>query len=73
MAISDPTRLVMRGLDPRIYELAGATCLRCEHVDGRIKSGHDEQANVYTVGLMFWFRRNRFVGSYWFFNATSRS
>src|SRR5215470_4330789 len=27
----------------------------------------------YTVGLMFWLWRNRFVGSYLFFSATSRS
>ena len=27
----------------------------------------------YTVGLMFWLWRNRFVGSYLFFTATSRS
>jgi hypothetical protein len=27
----------------------------------------------YTVGLMFWLRRNRFDGSYLFFSATSRS
>jgi hypothetical protein len=26
----------------------------------------------YTVGRMFWLRRNRFVGSYLFFKATSR-
>jgi hypothetical protein len=28
---------------------------------------------LYTVGLMFWLWRNRFVGSYLFFSATSRS
>ena len=28
---------------------------------------------TYTVGLMFWLSRNRFVGSYLFFRATSRS
>jgi hypothetical protein len=27
----------------------------------------------YTVGLMFWFRRNKFVGSYVFFSAANRS
>ena len=27
----------------------------------------------YTVGLMFWFRRNKFVGSYVFFSVTNRS
>ncbi len=30
-------------------------------------------ATPYTAGLMFWFRRNKFVGSYLFFNATSLS
>ena len=30
-------------------------------------------AAVYTVGLMFWLWRNRFVGSYRFFRSTSRS
>ena len=28
---------------------------------------------AYNVGLMFWLSRNRFVGSYLFFSATSRS
>ncbi len=28
---------------------------------------------AYTVGRMFWFMRNRLVGSYLFFSATSRS
>jgi hypothetical protein len=31
------------------------------------------QAAGYTVGLILWFRRKKFVGSYLFFKATSRS
>ena len=31
------------------------------------------QRNGYPAGLMFWFIRNRFVGSYFVFNATRRS
>jgi hypothetical protein len=31
----------MRGLDPRIHVFAGAASVRCDDVDGRIKSGHD--------------------------------
>ncbi len=32
----------MRGLDPRIHAVAGSLNGRCQGVDGRIKSGHDE-------------------------------
>jgi hypothetical protein len=32
----------MRGLDPRIYGIAGIANTRCEDVDGRIKFGHDD-------------------------------
>jgi|RhiMetdeSRZDD1v2_1073273.scaffolds.fasta_scaffold21656_2 hypothetical protein len=33
----------------------------------------DGAGSPYAVGLMFWLWRNRFVGSYVFFRATSRS
>ena len=33
-------RIVMRGLDPRIHAVPAAGT-RCEDVDGRIRSGHD--------------------------------
>jgi hypothetical protein len=33
---------------------------------------HGRDYSRYNVGLMFWFSRNRFVGSYLFFSATSR-
>ena len=36
------TKVVMRGLDPRIHAVPGASGARCEDVDGRIKSGHDK-------------------------------
>jgi hypothetical protein len=32
------SKVVMRGLDPRIHVVAGAASIRCEYVDGRIKS-----------------------------------
>ena len=49
---------------------------------GRVRVGVEEDRyhglsladeGTYTVGLMFWFSRNRFVGSYLFFRATSLS
>jgi hypothetical protein len=54
------------------------TCLY--HNEPRIRQALMPQRRVlrrrqlaYDVGLMFWFSRNRFVGSYLFFRATSRS
>jgi hypothetical protein len=35
--------------------------------------GASPNRDNYSVGLMFWLWRNRFVGSYLFFAATSRS
>src|SRR5262249_35061104 len=39
----------------------------------RFRGGDGDPPSVYTVGLMFWLSRNRFVGSYLFFSAMSRS
>jgi hypothetical protein len=36
------SKAVMPGFDPRIHAVAGTACIRCENVDGRIKSGHDD-------------------------------
>ena len=43
------------------------------HLGPRLRGGDGDASSAYTVGLMFWLSRKRFVGSYRFLRVTSRS
>ena len=69
------SNVVVPGLVPGIHVLR---VMQEKAWVGRDKPGQDDEGECrsftrYTVGLMFWLSRKRFVGSYLFFRATSRS
>jgi hypothetical protein len=60
-----------------LVESGKAQLYQCAQNDAQFLSrrnrGFRVQRSIHSVGLMFWFRRKKFVGSYLFLSKTSRS